>query len=186
MRTIVTTIILGSILSSFMSCKGVDLKESCKGEWSYIVGDTAYCEIAIADSTVFPYHYYHNNSYSCRYLIKNDTFFLYGNGGVTIESSPINYIDKNTFEILGITPSPLKRITDQDKTSTTLSQYQYKLGRLVANRHIVDILQEDAYPKMDAIKASYEAGFTQRRDFALYKHKSELSKKSSSETEEMN
>lgn len=181
MKTILTTILLGSILIGFVSCRGIDLKETCQGEWSYIVGDTAYCEILITESAVFPYHFRHNNSYSCHYLIQNDTFFLYGNEGVIVESSPINYIDKNTFEILGITNSPLKRVVHKDEESTTLADYNYKISRLLANKHIVDVLETDAYPKMELIKSAYEEKFHQRRDFALYKHQQALNQSPSSE-----
>lgn len=160
-------ILFGSLILVFAQCNSVDLKQSCQGEWSYIVGDTAYCELLINDSIVYTHHYGHLNGQAHPYSISNDTFFLYGNNHT--ESSPIHYLGTDSFKILGITPSTLKRVKHKNPHNHSLARYYYKLIKFTRNKDIHQLFESNAFPKMLEAKKMFEPNFQQRRSFALYK-----------------
>lgn len=153
----------------WVSCTKVDLKEVCRGEWSYIVGDTAYCELLIEGGKVYPYHHNQLNSYAYPYKIEKDTFYIYGNEGTIIEQSPIKYIDPNTFQILGITSSVLQRISYPEAASNSLSKYRYRVFKLTLDKGIVDIYEQDIFEKMEEARKLFDPSFQERRSIALYK-----------------
>lgn len=158
-----------SISTLWMACAKIDTKEFCKGEWSYIVGDTAYCELLIEGDRVFPYHHKELNSYSYPYKIQKDTFYIYGNEGTIVEKSPIEYIDPNTFSILGITPSLLQRISYPKVVFNSLSKYRYKIFKLSLNKSIVELYEQNIFEEIEAVKDNFESTFQERRSIALYK-----------------
>lgn len=157
----------------FMACAEVDTKEACKGEWSYIVGDTAYCELLIEGGRVFPYHNDELNSYSYPYKIQMDTFYIYGNKGAVIEQSPIKYIDENTFQILGITPSVLQRISYTEAAFNSLSKYHYTAYKATLGKTVVEMYEQNAFEEMEDAKGKFEPDFQERRSIALYKRNKE-------------
>lgn len=157
----------------FMACAEVDTKEACKGEWSYIVGDTAYCELLIEGGRVFPYHHDELNSYSYPYKIQTDTFYLYGNEGAIVEQSPIKYIDENTFQILGITPSLLQRISYPEAAFNSLSKYRYTAYKATLGKSVVEMYEQDAFEAIEEAKKKFEPTFQERRSIALYKKNKE-------------
>jgi hypothetical protein len=158
-----------SISTLWMACAKIDTKEVCKGEWSYIVGDTAYCELLIERGHVFPYHNNELNSYSYPYKIQNDTFYLYGNEGTIVEKSPIKYLDPNTFQILAITPSPLQRISYTEAAFNSLSKYQYRVQKLTLSKSVVELYDQKIFEKIDDARSKFEPNFQERRSIALYK-----------------
>lgn len=158
-----------SISTMWMSCTKVDIKEFCQGEWSYTIGDTAYSELLIEGAKVFPYHYNALNSTAYSYKIQNDTFYIYGNEGDLVERSPIKYIDPNTFQILGITPSKLRRISYPEAASNSLSKYRQNIYRLSLDKTIVEIYEQNIFEEMEDARMIFEADFEERRSIALYK-----------------
>lgn len=163
----------------WMACAKIDTKEICKGEWSYIVGDTAYCELLIEKGHVFPYHNNELNSYSYPYEIKNDTFYLYGNEGTIVEKSPIQYLNSDAFQILAITPSPLQRISYPEAAFNSLSKYQYKVQKLTMNKSVVELYDQDIFEKIDNARNRFEPTFQERRSIALYKLNKEKTNRNS-------
>lgn len=168
-----------SVSTLWVACTKIDIKEVCKGEWSYIVGDTAYCELLIEGGQVFPYHHNELNSYSYPYKIQKDTFYIYGNEGLIVEKSPIKYIDQNTFQILGITPSYLKRISYPKAAFNSLSKYRYKVYKLMLNRNIVELYEQNIFEEIEAVRSDFEPAFQERRSIALYKLNKEQSSQNS-------
>lgn len=158
-----------SISTLWMACSKIDTNEVCKGEWSYIVGDTAYCELLIEGGRVFPYHNKELNSYSYPYKIKNDTFYIYGNEGAIVEESPIKYIDENTIQILGITPARLQRISYPESAFNSLSKYRYKVYKLTLGKTMVELYEQGVFEEMEDAKNNFEPTFQERRSIALYK-----------------
>ena len=162
-------IIIGLIAITFVQCNSVELQESCKGEWSYFVGDTAYCELLISDAIVFPYHYKQLNGYSYNYKIENDTFYIYGNREETVEMSPINYLGPDSFQILGITPATLTRIKHEEGSPYSLSTYNYKMSKILKKKDINQLLAERAFSKMNGLVRVFEEEYLERRNRAIYR-----------------
>jgi len=153
----------------WMACAKIDTKETCQGEWSYIVGDTAYCELLIEGGRVFPYHNDELNSYSYAYKIQMDTFYIYGNEGRLVERSPIKYIDENTFQILGITPSKLRRIYYPEAAFNSLSKYKYNAYKLALGKSMIELYEGKVFEEIEEAKRKFETTFQERRSIALYK-----------------
>lgn len=168
-----------SISTLWMSCTKIDTREICKGEWSYIVGDTAYCELLIEGGRIFPYHHDELNSYSYPYKIQGDTFYIYGNEGAMVEKSPIKYIDDNSFQILGITPSVLQRISYPEAAFNSLSKYRYTTYKATLGKNIVEMYEQNTFEEMEEAKKKFEPTFQERRSIALYKLKKEKAKQNS-------
>jgi hypothetical protein len=158
-----------SISTLWMACTKIDTRETCKGEWSYIVGDTAYCELLIEGGRIFPYHHDELNSYSYPYKIKNDTFYVYGNEGTIVEESPIKYINPNSFQILGITPSPLQRISYTEAAFNSLSKYRYTTYKATLGKNVLQMYEQNAFEEMEDARKKFEPDFQERRSIALYK-----------------
>jgi len=158
-------VILGLTAIVFVGCNSVNLQEACKGEWSYFVNDSSYCELLIGEGIVFPYHYNELNSYSYKYKIENDTFYIYGNKEGVVESSPINYLGKDSFQILAITPSTLKRI---NKSTNSLATYHYKRENLLKNKNINRLIAERTFVEMHELKKVFEEEYQERRRTAIY------------------
>ncbi|BDS10336.1 hypothetical protein [Aureispira anguillae] len=165
------------VLSGLGSCQTIDLKETCRGEWGYMVGDTAYCELLIDEAKVYSYHYQAPNSYSYSYEIKNDTFYLYGNQTSKVESSPIQYLGKDAFQIMGITPSTLHRISYEEASPYSLANYHQHIKKLIENKTITQIYEQRIFTEMEEAKKRFETKFEQRRNIALYKLKQAQGKK---------
>lgn len=158
-----------SISTLWMACTKIDTRKTCKGEWSYIVGDTAYCELLIEGGRIFPYHHDELNSYSYPYKIEMDTFYIYGNEGTIVEQSPIKYIDPNSFQILGITPSTLQRISYPEAAFNSLSKYKYTIYKATLGKSVVEMYEQNAFEKMEEARSKFEPDFQERRSIALYK-----------------
>ncbi|CAA6814308.1 MAG: Unknown protein [uncultured Aureispira sp.] len=157
------------VSTCWMACAKIDTQKTCQGEWSYIVGDTAYCELLIEGGRVFPYHNDELNSYSYPYKIQMDTFYIYGNEGTIVEQSPIKYIDANTFQILGITPSKLRRISYPEAAFNSLSKYKYRAYKLSLGKSMVELYEENVFEEIEEAKRNFESTFQERRSIALYK-----------------
>jgi hypothetical protein len=168
-----------SISTLWMACAKIDTNEVCKGEWSYIVNDTSYCELLIEDGYVFPYHHNELNSYTYPYKIQQDTFYIYGNEGAIVEKSPIKYIDPNTIQILGITPSRLERISYPEAAFNSLSKYRYKVYKSTLGKSIVEMYDQNVFEELEDAKSNFEPTFQERRSIALYKRSKEKSNQNS-------
>jgi hypothetical protein len=168
--------ITGLAAMIFMGCNPANLQETYIGEWAYFVSDTSYCELLIGEQMVFPYHNNELNSYSYKYKIANDTFYIYGNIEGVVESSPINHLGKDSFQILGITPSTLTRLKHNHKSSSSLATYHYKRENLLKNKDINALIAERTFVEMDELKKDFEKNYQERRRMAIYQKNKQQSK----------
>lgn len=159
-------VVLGLLL--LVGCNTIDLKKSCQGEWGYMVGDTAYCELLIDAHNVYPYHYKALNSYAYSYEIKEDTFYLYGHQEGYIECSPIKYLGKNSFQIMGITPAVLHRLP---ASKYSLATYYTSLQKLYQDKSMVELYEQGAFSEAEELKQAFERDFKKRRSSALFHSK---------------
>jgi hypothetical protein len=156
------------IITLFVQCRSKDFPENCNGEWSYWSSDKNYCEVLITDDFVLPYHIGAPDFNVYKYEIRNDTFYIFGNDSNISEMSPIHFLGKDSFQILGITPSVLKRVKHDKVNSNSILKYHNKINNLLKNRNIVDIIDDNIFVEMDEAKKRFETGFKQRRLDILY------------------
>lgn len=159
------------IISLFYQCKSKDFPENCNGEWSYWSSNNNYCEVLITDDFVLPYHFGEPDLIVYKYEIKNDTFYIYGNESNILEMSPIHFLDKDSFQIQGITPSVLKRIKHDKTNPNSILKYHKKINNLLKNRNIVDIIDDNIFVEINDAKIQFEKDFKQRRLNVLYNSK---------------
>ncbi|MCH2023153.1 MAG: hypothetical protein MK207_11810 [Saprospiraceae bacterium] len=157
------------IISLFSHCESKNFPQNCTGEWFYWSAQNTYCEILITEEFVLPYHKDAQNLITYKYHIRNDSFYLIGNDPNILETSPIYFLGEDSFQIKGITPSILKRIQHSKTNPVSLLNYHNKINKLISNRNIVEIVDDNILIEINNVKKQFDEAFTQRRIHALSK-----------------